>query len=131
MTKHLGLFVFLILFSSINVAHAHATKRKSEFSNANVNVWKTMIYPEKNQVLSMHRHNYDRVLVALSDGLLKVTNDKGDVHYLKLKKNKAYYFKKDAPGELHKDENMTKHPITVMVIELKCIPGIHGADRSF
>lgn len=67
----------------------------------------------------MHRHDYDRVIVALSNGLLKITNDKGKTHYLKLEKNKAYYLTKDPLHELHKDENMTKHPITVMVIELK------------
>ena len=67
----------------------------------------------------MHRHDYDRVLVALSNGTLKITNNKGDVHYLKLKKNKAYYLPKDPMDELHQDENITQHPITVMVIELK------------
>ena len=67
----------------------------------------------------MHRHDYDRVIVALSNGVLKVTNNKGKTHELKLVKNKAYYLSKDPLHELHTDENMTKHPITVMVIELK------------
>jgi len=112
-------FLISILLSGINVAYAQSTARTEEFSNANVNVWKTVIYPDKNQALSMHRHDYDRVLVSLSNGLLKITNDKGEVHYLKLKKHQAYYLKKDALHELHKDENIAKHPITVMVIELK------------
>jgi hypothetical protein len=55
----------------------------------------------------------------LSHGTLKITNNKGDVHYLTLQKNKAYYLPKDPMDELHQDENITKHPITVMVIELK------------
>ena len=67
----------------------------------------------------MHRHEFDRVLVALTSGTLKVTNQEGQSHDLKLQKNHAYYLEKDPPGELHKDVNISQHPITVMVIELK------------
>ncbi|MCH9689555.1 MAG: hypothetical protein K0U24_01580 [Gammaproteobacteria bacterium] len=119
MIKNITLFIFLIFVSAVNIAYAQSTTRITEFSNSKVNVWKTVIHPKSNQVLSMHRHDYDRVLVALSNGLLKITNDKGDIHYLKLKKNRTYYLKKDLPDELHQDENMTKHPIIVVVIELK------------
>jgi len=122
MTRYITRYIFLIfliLLSGINVSYAQSTARTSEFSNDKTNVWKTIIYPESNQALSMHRHDYDRVIVALSNGVLKITSDKEKVSYLKLKKNKAYYLKKDSPHELHKDENITKHPIIVMVIELK------------
>ena len=112
-------FIYFILLGGISVTFAQSTARTAEFSNDKVNAWKTMIYPASNQVLGMHRHDYDRVVVALTHGLLKITNDKGDIHYLKLKKHKAYYLKKDLPHELHQDENITKHPISVMVIELK------------
>jgi hypothetical protein len=38
----------------------------------------------------MHRHDRDRVVVALTDGILKVKNDKRKVHYLHLiKKDQA------------------------------------------
>jgi len=67
----------------------------------------------------MHRHEHDRVVVAFSDGLLKITNDKGKVHYLKLEKDKGYYLARDVPGELHSDENMSLRPIKVLVIELR------------
>lgn len=107
------------LLSGINSTYAQTTTRISQFSNTETNVWKTIIYPTSDQVLSMHRHDYDRVIVALSDGLLKITNDKGETHYMKLVKNNAYYLSKDPVHELHKDENVSKHPITVMVIELK------------
>lgn len=99
-------------------AKIEKTHRVEQFSNSQVNVWKTIIYPASHKKLAMHRHERDRVVVALSDGLLKITNNKGKSHYLKLEKDKAYYLTKDVPNELHNDENLTNHPIKVMVIEL-------------
>ena len=119
MKKHLVTLLICTALSGITTAYAQSTARVPQFSNDKTNVWETIIYPTSNQVLAMHRHNYDRVIVALSDGLLKITNNKGKTHYLRLAKNKAYYLTKDPLHVLHKDENMTKHPITVMVIELK------------
>lgn len=102
-----------------NAVAAPITTRIPQFSNEQVAIWETIIYPTKNQVLKMHRHEQDRVVVAFDNGLLKITNDKGKVHYLKLKKNKAYYLSKDLPNELHNDENLSSHPIKVLVMELK------------
>lgn len=114
------LTLFLIfLMNSILYAATFATNRTVQFSNDKVSVWETVIYPDKNQVLKMHRHEHDRVVVAFTDGLLKITNDKGKVHYLKLEKNKAYYLHRDISDELHKDENMSSHPVRVLVVELK------------
>lgn len=67
----------------------------------------------------MHRHNYNRVLYAFDSGVLKFTNDKGESHLLNLEKDKAYFLTKDKPNELHTDENISDHPIKVLVIELK------------
>lgn len=113
------LLICTLLNGIITTAYAQSTARIPQFSNDKANVWKTIIYPTSTQVLTMHRHDYDRVIVALSNGLLKITNNKGKIHYLKLEKNKAYYLTKDPLNELHKDENMTQHSIAVMVIELK------------
>ncbi len=115
MKKWLG---FLAIFVSLGVS-AKETTRVPEFSNDKARVWKTVIYPSSKQKLSMHRHEFDRVVVALSNGTLKITNKQGKTHYMKLKKNHAYYLEKDPPSELHNDVNVGKHPITVMVIELK------------
>lgn len=108
---------FILLTGALHAAEL-STKRIEQFSNDKVKVWKTIVYPSSHQVLPMHRHDNDRVLVALTDGTLKITNNKGKVHYLKLKKGKAYYLRKDTPNELHNDENITNHPIQVMVIQL-------------
>jgi hypothetical protein len=111
--------VFLFFLpGSISNATVLTTKRTMELSNDKVSAWETIIYPGTKQSLKMHRHEHDRVVIALSDGLLKITNDKGNVHYLKLQKNKAYYLTKDLPDELHTDENISSQPIKVIVVEL-------------
>lgn len=119
MKKHLLILLGYALSGNVYSTHAPVTMRTPLFSNTKTNVWKTIIYPTSHQVLSLHRHEFDRVVIALSDGLLKITNDKGNTHYWKLEKNKAYYLTKDPAGELHQDENIGSHPITVIVIELK------------
>ncbi len=111
-----ALLVITLITTTLTFA-APTTKRTPQFSNEKVSVWETIVYP--NQELKMHHHENDRVLVSFDDGVLKITNDKGKTHLLKLQKNKAYYLTKDAPNELHKDENISSHPIQVMVIELK------------
>ncbi|KTD74472.1 hypothetical protein [Legionella tucsonensis] len=111
--------IFPFLASMNSYADAKKTVRIPQLSNKEVSVWTTVIYPNKKQILKMHRHEHNRVIVALDNGLLKVANNKGEIHFLKLEKDKAYYLSKDVPGELHTDENMSKHPIKVVVIELK------------
>lgn len=114
-----NLRTLLVLFAMVNGLQAHTlTKREVQFTNQQVNVWQTSIYPAGQHILPMHRHDLNRVLVALTDGVLKITNDKGKIHYLHLKKDKAYYLTKDVVGEMHTDENITKHPVKVMIIEL-------------
>jgi beta-alanine degradation protein BauB len=112
----LGVVCFLITETSM--ANNQQSTRVPLLSNNEVKVWKTIIYPNKNQMLSMHRHEHNRVVVALDSGKLKIKNNKGKVHYLKLEQDKAYYLTKDIPGELHTDENVSGHPIKVVVIEL-------------
>ena len=95
MQKRLITLLICTILIEITRAYAHSTARISLFSNDKTNVWKTIIYPASTQSLTMHRHDYDRVVVALSSGLLKITNNKGKIHYLKLEKNQAYYLTKD------------------------------------
>ena len=117
--KLFSILFSIFLLNSVSHAAPTTTQRTMQFSNDKVTVWETVIYPSENQVLKMHRHEHDRVVVAFDAGLLKITNDKGKVHYLKLEKDKAYYLSKDVPDELHKDQNVTSHPIKVLVMELK------------
>ncbi len=115
----LVLGLLLSSFMVSNTMYAQATQRIEQINNDKVSVWKTLVYPSAKQKLSMHRHEHARVVVALTDGLFKITNDKGKTHYWKLEKNKAYYLAKDPAKELHNDENITDHVIKVIVVELK------------
>lgn len=116
-SKYIGLALTCVTATSW--AHSATTKRIPQFENAKVAVWETIIYPSKQQSLSMHRHDRDRVVVALTDGTLKVKNNKGNIHYLRLKKDHSYFLTKDVPHELHSDQNASGHPIKVIVVELK------------
>lgn len=119
MPKILSFFITCLMIQNIFAADIAVTKRIPQFSNDKVNVWETVIYPNTHQKIPLHRHDFNRVLVALDNGTLKIINDQGKVHYLKLLKDKAYYLAKDVPNETHSDENISAHPIRVMVIELK------------
>ncbi|MFZ2315747.1 MAG: hypothetical protein WAW86_08850 [Gammaproteobacteria bacterium] len=112
-------FSIVITLLATTIANASVTGRTEQFSNDQVLVWETVIYPGKSEMLKMHRHDHDRVLVAFNSGQLKIINDKGQVHYLKLEKEKSYFLSKNIPNEMHMDENVTDHPIKVLVIELK------------
>lgn len=96
-----------------------AAKRDIQFENRDVSVWKTTIPSGHAEKLVMHHHVHDRVVIALTDGALKVVSDKGNVHYLKLKKDHAYYLSKDSANEEHTDENMGHQAVEVIVVELK------------
>lgn len=117
--KLVALFVFVFSLWAFNAYSAQLTKRINQLSNDKVNVWESVIYPNKNEALPMHRHDNPRVLVALTDGVLKVTSDKGQSHLLTLKKDKSYYLPPDPQGEMHTDENITRRPIRLILIELK------------
>lgn len=116
-SRYIG--IALTCFSSISWAHFATTKRIPQLDNSKVSVWKTIIYPSKQQILSMHRHERDRVVVALTDGTLKIKNDKGKIHYFRFKKDHSYYLSKDVRHERHSDQNVSGHPIKVIVVELK------------
>lgn len=111
--------LFLSLLAGMVMADTPQTGRLQEFTNNQVNVWQTIIYPTHSQVLKLHRHEFNRVVVAFDSGILKITNDKGKSHFLTLAKDHAYFLPKDIPGELHSDENISQSPIKVMVIEVK------------
>lgn len=112
-------FLFFLMLANVATADTPQTGRMPEFSNEQVNVWQTIIYPAHSQILKLHRHEFNRVLVAFDSGILKITNDKGKSHFLTLAKDHAYFLQKDIPGELHSDENISQSAIKVMVIEIK------------
>jgi hypothetical protein len=96
----------------------NATRREPQFENDQVRVWKTIIAPH--QPLSFHRHENNRVLVALTDGQVRVMDTTAkEVATYKWERGKAYWLESDPPGKTHADANDTNQPIEVIVIELK------------
>jgi hypothetical protein len=113
----------LVLCATLIASTTHAdtalTHRTPMFENEKVNVWETIVYPKNNQILKPHHHDFNRLLIPSSDGVLKIVNNKGESHLLKLAKGKAYYLSKDPINETHTDENIGTEPVTVVVVELK------------
>ena len=116
----LKVLIAYVFFLGVSYANSlNKTHRIPQITNDKVNVWETIVYPNTNQALKSHRHEYDRVLVALDSGTLKITNNQGKIHYLTLEKNHSYYLTKDVAGEMHTDENISHHLIKAIVVELK------------
>jgi quercetin dioxygenase-like cupin family protein len=93
------------------------TGRVPLVENESVRVWRSTIAPA--QPLSMHRHESGRVIVALTDGTLKIVSESGQSRTVTWKAGNAYWLPADAPGERHGDVNEGKQPIEVVVVELK------------
>ena len=94
-----------------------STVRTPQFENDSVRVWKTSIAP--GQPLTMHRHENGRVIVALTDGTLRIVKESGESRTVTWEKGKAYWLAADPPGQKHGDLNQGQEPIEVMVVELK------------
>jgi hypothetical protein len=119
MRHSLFLFIFcMLLFSGTPQAYAATTKRIPQFSNTKVTVWETNIYPTNKESLQLHRHDQDRVIVALTNGKLKFVTNTGHTEILTFEKNKAYFFPKNPPRELQIETNIGKDVLKVMVIAL-------------
>jgi quercetin dioxygenase-like cupin family protein len=97
---------------------ASGTRREPQFDNANVKVWKSIIYP--NQPLALHRHDHGRTIVALKGGTLDVVDAQGKtMEKMTWETGKAYWLGPDAPGTQHGDMNYGKEPMEVIVVEMK------------
>jgi len=94
------------------------SRREPQFENAQVSVWKSIVMP--NQPLTLHRHEHGRVLVALTDGQLRVVDKTGKVlDTYNLTAGKALWLGVDPPGQMHADVNPGSRPVEVIVVQLK------------
>jgi len=92
--------------------------REPQFENSQMEAHYSLVMPH--QPLTFHRHDHARTIVALTDGVLKAVDKSGKVlHTYTWKKNHAYFYEKDPPGQMHADVNDTSKPIEVMVVELR------------
>lgn len=97
---------------------AQTSRREDQFENDEMKAWKTTVMPK--QPLALHRHEHGRALVALTDGVLQVTDKNGKVlDTYNLKAGKAMWLSKDPPGQMHADVNPGTKPIEVIVVQLK------------
>jgi hypothetical protein len=95
-----------------------ATRREPQFENAHMRVWKSIIMPK--QPLRLHRHEFGRALIALTDGQLKVVDANGKtMTTYNWERGRAYWLGPDPTGQTHADVNDTAQPIEVIVVELK------------
>src|SRR5258706_13099563 len=80
-----------------------STVRTPQLENDAVRVWKTSIAP--GQPLTLHRHENGRVIVALTDGTLRIVKESGESKTVTWEKGKAYWLAAEPPGEKHADIN--------------------------
>ena len=80
-------------------------------------VWKSVIVP--NTPLTLHRHDHERVIIALQGGTIKILEQSGSIEQHVWETGRAYWLPANAPNTLHADVNAGDKPIEVMVVELK------------
>jgi len=119
MEKRMTFVVIVIAFLG-GIAAAQSLKqtgREPQFENADVKVWKSLVFP--NNPLPLHRHDHPRVIVALQGGTMKILEDTGASETQKWVTGKAYWLPSNPPGTHHQDVNVGEKPIEVMVVELE------------
>jgi beta-alanine degradation protein BauB len=94
-----------------------ATQRIPEFENAHVKVWKSTVV--RNAPLPLHRHDHGRVIIALQGGTMKIEDQSGTSETHVWETGKAYWLPANPPNTMHRDINVSDHPIEVMVVEVE------------
>ncbi len=87
-------------------------------------IWKTVIPSEqKNQPgIAMHRHEYARILLPLTDGVLQRRDADGSVTDYLLEIGKPLLLREDTEEGFHTDENLGSTPIEVIVLQFTQTP---------
>jgi beta-alanine degradation protein BauB len=107
----------ILLAGASVVTSQQATRREPQLENAEVNVWKSVVYPDT--PLVMHTHEHPRVIIALKGGDMKIVTESGSSEMHHWETAKAYWLSTEEGKTRHADVNAGKSPIEVMVVELK------------
>jgi beta-alanine degradation protein BauB len=121
MKRWIGLSFVVGLLLGVGVMRSQqgttGTQRIVQFENDDVKVWKSIVVPHA--PLTMHRHEHERVIIALKGGTMKIVEQTGTSEAHVWETGKAYWLPANAPGTMHADVNAGDQPIEVMVVELK------------
>jgi hypothetical protein len=87
-------------------------------------IWKTVIPPVQKQSpgIAMHRHEYARILLPLTEGILQRRDADGSVTDYILEIGKPLLLPEDTEEGFHTDENLGKTPIEVIVLQFTQTP---------
>lgn len=82
-------------------------------------IWKTVIAPQKDNEpgIAMHRHEYARVLIPLTQGVLQRRDADGSTTDYLLEIGKPLLLPEDTADGFHTDENLGKMPLEIMVLQ--------------
>ena len=92
-------------------------------------VWKSTIMPEQ-KGLNMHRHNYARMLIPLTTGVLTRVEGNGAQTHYDLQPGKPVFLSDDTPEGFHTDENLGSAPIEVVVVQFNKQPPVIASPLS-
>jgi beta-alanine degradation protein BauB len=113
----LGALFASSIFLAFHGQQSTQTQRTPLFENDVVKVWKSVIFPDA--PLAMHRHEYPRVIVAMTGGTMKIVEQNGPAESHVWETGKAYWLPANPPHTMHADVNAGDKPIEVVVVELK------------
>lgn len=129
--KNLGLIIFGIFiglalpYSFYAFTKAPMTsgyrdlEMKVDVAGNDILIWKTVISPEQQGKpgIEVHRHEYARVVIPLTEGVLQRRDNNGDTTDYQLTIGKPIFLPADEPAGYHTDENMGTNPIELIVVQ--------------
>ncbi|MFI4957505.1 MAG: hypothetical protein ACHQAX_09920 [Gammaproteobacteria bacterium] len=91
----------------------------SDKGTSEIMIWKSVIPAATNNTagLAMHRHNYARTLIPMTEGVLQRRDADGKTTDYVLTPGKPLLLPADTPQGFHTDENFGKKPIEVVVVQ--------------
>ncbi len=109
--------------SSITTGHRNL-EMKLDVAGNEMMIWKTLIPVQQQNTsgIAMHRHEYARILLPLSEGVLQRRDANGATTDYLLEVGKPILLPEDTEEGFHTDENLGKQPIEVIVLQFTQTP---------
>ncbi len=115
---------FKLFANPSNTAGYRDLEMKVDVAGHDLMIWKTVIAPQQEHTpgIALHRHEYARILIPLTEGVLQRRDADGRTTDYVLNRGKPLYLPEDTQNGFHTDENLGKAPIEVMVIQFTQAP---------